>query len=75
MDDRLLEIIIFGHRSEAKRKAVYPRFDWEEVIRQDLNEIWNCWEEVKCEASNRLGLGMRLPSCVDLGQFGAVSCI
>jgi hypothetical protein len=38
-DDKLPNIILFGHPSGAKRKTGRPRMKWKKVIRWDFEEI------------------------------------
>jgi len=74
-DDRLPKTVLFHHPSRTKRGVACPRLGWEDFTKKDLKEMGISWEDIKREASNRLGWKRRVRSCVGLWWLGAaVSC-
>ena len=74
-DDRLPKIVLFGQPSRAKRKAGRPRLGLEDVINKDLKEMGTSCEDVKREASKKLGWRRSVRSSVGLRKLGTVvSC-
>ena len=49
-NDRLSTIVLAGHPSGAKQRAVRPQMAREDIIGKNLREIGISWEDVKRDA-------------------------